>query len=109
MEINVVGYFKRFDKNNSIILVNLEVESVEKLGNCVKGDFKSPVLPNGLVIKHDLKSLVYDIDGKPVSTDMLMGQKVCVKIRLKKYRFRPINQDDFIVGCCAKLMKMNAV
>jgi len=112
MEVNAEGYFKRIDKN--IRLVNLEAKSMEKLKNCGKNlrlgeNAKTPILPNGLVIKHDTRALVYDIDGKPTSTGMLIGQKVKVSLKIRKYKFKPSKKDDFIVGWTVKLLKMNAI
>jgi hypothetical protein len=113
MEISVIGYFKKFNKKQDIILVNLEKESMKKLHNCGKNlnlgyGYNSPILPNGFVIKHDTGALVYDIDNVPATTDSLMGQKVTVWVKTRKYRFRPKKDDDFIYGWTAKLIKMKA-
>lgn len=114
MEINVEGYFKRIDQYKNIRLINLESDSMEKLKNCNKNlnldeEAKNPILPNGLVIKHNNRSLVYDIDGKPAPTDTLIGQKVRALVKVRKYRFKPPKKRNFIIGWSVKLTKMNAI
>jgi hypothetical protein len=115
------------DKFKRILLVNLEEESKTKLKNCERNMLthkhtdsqaylrvgeseshcKSPLLPNGLLLKHDLRSLVYDVDKVPASTLQLIGQKVSVRAKVKKYRFK--KSGEVIVGWSLKLIEMRAV
>ena len=119
MEVCAIGYFKKVDKFKRIVLVNLEEESKTKLKNCERNMLthkhtceseshcKSPLLPNGLLLKHDLRSLVYDVDKVPASTLQLIGQKVSVRAKVKKYRFK--KSGEVIVGWSLKLIEMRAV
>ncbi|MHC4835677.1 MAG: hypothetical protein ACYTCN_06940 [Planctomycetota bacterium] len=115
MEVCAIGYFKKVDKFKRIVLVNLEEESKTKLKNCERNlrvgesesHCKSPLLPNGLLLKHDLRSLVYDVDKVPASTLQLIGQKVSVRAKVKKYRFK--KSGEVIVGWSLKLIEMRAV
>ena len=111
MEVYAEGYFKKIDKFKRIVLVNLEPEYMEKLKkveNSLRMDNpRSPILPNGLVLKHDLCSLVYDVDGIPTSTLMLIGQKVSIRATVKQYRFP--NKGNFVIGWSLKLTEMRAV
>lgn len=116
MEISVEGYFKRIDERKNIRLINIEEESKVKLKNAEKNikfppRFISPILPNGLKIKHNVRSLVYDINGIPTSTKTLIGQKVKVRIKVKKFGFykNPKSKDEFITGWNAQLLKMQVV
>ena len=114
MEVVIVGYFNRFDKFNNFRLVNLESESMEKLRNCGKtlypsmesSEYKSPVLPNGAIIKHDTRVLCYDVDGVPTSTGKLMGQKVQARVKVRKYKW--VNADgEKMVGWSMKLLRLS--
>jgi hypothetical protein len=111
MEVCAKGYLKKIDKFKRLVLVNLEPECVEKLKN-VESSLRmcnpmSPILPNGLLLKHDLCSLVYDIDGIPTSTLMLIGQKVSIKGTVKQYRFS--NKGKFVMGWSIKMNEMRSV
>ena len=111
MEVCAEGYFKKIDKYNRIILVNLEQTSIEKLKNIdlslksING--KSPILPNGVMLKHDLGLKTYDIEGIPTSTLMLIGQKVHIRAKSKTYRFS--NKGNMLVGWSLKLLEMKAI
>jgi hypothetical protein len=111
MEVCAIGYFKKVDKFKRILLVNLEEESKTKLKNCERNmrmsHCKSPLLPNGLLLKHDLRSLVYDVDKVPASTLQLIGQKVSVRAKVKKYRFK--KSGEVVIGWSLKLIEMRAV
>ena len=111
MEICAEGYFKKIDKFNRIILVNLEQDSIDKLKNVENtlnmNGSKSPVLPNGIILKHDLCSKTYDIDKIPTSTLMLIGQKVHIKAKIKIYRF--LSKGSIISGWSLKLLEMKAI
>jgi hypothetical protein len=111
MEVCAEGYFKKIDKFKRIVLVNLEPEYMEKLKK-VEASLRqehliSPILPNGLVLKHDLCSLVYDVDGIPTSTLMLIGQKVSIRAKVKQYRFA--NKGKSVIGWSLKLIEMRSV
>jgi hypothetical protein len=111
MEVYAEGYFKKIDNFNRIVLVNLEYDSMEKLKkveiNLRMNNPKSPILPNGIVLKHDLCAKTYDIDGIPTSTPMLIGQKVSVRAIVKKYRFP--NKGNVVIGWSLKLLEMKAI
>lgn len=114
MEITVEGYFNRIDPRKNIRIINMEDEFKTKLENCEKNmgfkdDFLSPILPNGIKIKHDKQALVYDIDNKPTSTSMLIGQKVKAVVKVKKYRFCIPKSENYLIGWNVKLVKMNAI
>jgi hypothetical protein len=110
MEVCAEGYFKKIDKFKRIVLVNLEQDSMEKLkkveASLRMDNPRSPILPNGIVLKHDLRSLVYDVDGIPTSTLMLIGQRVSIRAKVKKYKF-PSN-GDFVIGWSMKMTEMRA-
>lgn len=112
MDLNLTGYFSRFDKFNNIHLVNLEPSSMEKLVKCDKTlypgacEHKSPVLPNGVIIKHNTRALSYDIEGVPTPTSALMGQLVNVKVRTKKYALGCKHSEERTIGWTMSLLKI---
>lgn len=114
MELVIVGYFNRFDAFKNVRLVNLEPESMEKLKKCGKNlyplldddEYKSPLIPNGAIIKHDTRALCYDVDGVPTSTDQLMGQLVEARVKVKKYSMIDKVDGGRITGWTMKLIKI---
>ena len=117
MELVIAGYFNRIDKLGNLRLVNLEEGSMEKLKNCGRclypsltaDEYRSPVVPNGVIIKHDTRALCYDVDGVPTSTGRLLGQLVEVRLKVRKYSFGSKNEGggDRIVGWNVKLLRIN--
>ena len=108
MEVCAIGYFKAVDKFKRIVLVNLEEESKTKLlavSNIMRR-YRSPLLPNGLLLKHDLCAKVYDVDNVPTSTLQLIGQRVLIRAKVKKYQFK--KSGDVVPGWSLKLTEMRA-
>jgi hypothetical protein len=99
--VSIVGYFKRFNVKNQIVLVNLDGVSRKKLENIAKSlgmgeDARTPILPNGTIIKHNLFTCCHNIDDMPCNTKDLFGQLVKVRCKIKKYRF--FSNDEMIQG-----------
>ncbi len=95
--VNVVGYFKKYNIKNQIVLINLDGVSRKKLENIAKSlgmdeDCRTPILPNGVKIKHNLFTCCHNIDNLPCNTDNLMKQLVRVRCKIRKYSFYADNE-----------------